>query len=390
MADAGATLRGESQVLVVGAGPAGAAAGITLARAGVDVAVVDRARFPRDKTCGDAISSGAMRVLDELGIGDEVRAATHASVRRATVVFPDGTRVEYRYDPPGCIVPRLRFDDVLRRALERAGARVFEGHHVARLERSGADVRGASGRGFDWRAPIVIAADGSGSFATKATGRRRAHGRSMGLAATAYYEGVHFPFGADTAEHFFEHDLPYGYAWIFPDVDGRTNVGVYLTQDVYRGSDAPLDALLDRFVARHPDRFEAARRAGNVRSWPLPLAPPRRPASAQGLLFAGDAGSFIDPLTGEGIWQALHTGVLAGRTAAEATRAGGVLSRPARLRFEWACQRDVVLPSVGKAAAQSAMRWLIASRLYRAPPVRAALRWGHGLSVFELSRQGRR
>ena len=377
---------GKSHVLVVGAGPAGAAAGIVLARAGIDVAVVDRARFPRDKTCGDAISGGAMRVLDELGLGHEVRATAHAVVNRAAAVFPDGTRIDRAYDPPGCIVPRLAFDDVLRRALERAGARVLEGRHVRRLTRDGDAVSGAEGTGFAWRAPIVIAADGHGSVGIAALGQPRVRGRHLGLSTTAYYRGMHFPFGEDVAEHIFATDLPYGYAWIFPAVAGIANVGVYLTQDVYRGQAEPLAELLDRFVARHPDRFVGAERVGTPRTWSLPLAPPTARTSAPGLLFAGDAGRFIDPLTGEGIWQALHTGVLAGRIAAEATLGGG-LTRALRLRFDLACARRISLPSVGKAATQSALRWIVRSGLYRTPPVRAALAWGYAGEVLEMSRQ---
>lgn len=373
---------------MVGTGPAGAAAGIVLARAGIDVAVVDRARFPRDKTCGDAISGGAMRVLGELGLDHEVRATAHAVVNRATAVFPDGTRIDRVYDPPGCIVPRLAFDDVLRRALERAGARVIEGHHVRRLTREGGAVTGAEGAGFAWRAPIVIAADGHGSVGIAALGQARVRGRHLGLATTAYYRGMRFPFGDDVAEHIFATDLPYGYAWIFPEVAGVANVGVYLTQDVYRGHEASLAQLLDAFVARHADRFGGAERVGGARTWSLPLAPTTSRSSAPGLLFAGDAGRFIDPLTGEGIWQALHTGVLAGRIAAEATLGNG-LTRALRLRFDLGCASRIGLPSVGKAVTQSALRWLVQSGLYRAPLVRAALAWGYAGEVLEMSRQAR-
>ena len=101
-------VRGESQVLIVGAGPAGCSAGIVLARAGVDVTVIDRARFPRDKTCGDAVSNLAMGLIDQLGAGEDVRQAPHALVERGVAAFPDGTRIERRYDRPGYIVPRLR------------------------------------------------------------------------------------------------------------------------------------------------------------------------------------------------------------------------------------------------------------------------------------------
>jgi 2-polyprenyl-6-methoxyphenol hydroxylase-like FAD-dependent oxidoreductase len=188
------------------------------------------------------------------------------------------------------------------------------------------------------------------------------------------------------AEHIFSRDLPYGYAWIFPAVGGIANVGVYLTQDAYRGSAEPLPHLFDRFVSRHAERFDGAERVGRLRTWSLPLAPSTVRTSAPGLLFAGDAGRFIDPLTGEGIWQALYTGALAGRIAAEATLTRG-LTPVLRARFDFACARRIGIPSVGKAATQSALRWLIRSGLYGAAPVRAALAWGYTGNLLDLSRQ---
>ena len=111
-------LEGESDALVVGAGPAGCAAGVVLARSGARVCVVDGATFPRDKVCGDAISNDGMVIVGNLGARDAVEQGSHALVRRAVAVFPGGARVERTYDRPGYIVPRLRFDDCLRHALE--------------------------------------------------------------------------------------------------------------------------------------------------------------------------------------------------------------------------------------------------------------------------------
>ena len=123
-------IRGRSTVLVVGAGPAGCAAGIVLARAGIDVCVVDRASFPRDKTCGDALSNDTVATLDRLGLGPALAALPHAVVRRAAAVFPDGSEVTRDYDPPGLIVRRLHLDDLLRAELEHAGARLVQDTQV--------------------------------------------------------------------------------------------------------------------------------------------------------------------------------------------------------------------------------------------------------------------
>src|SRR5262245_3166259 len=121
-----AELNGKSDVLIVGAGPTGCAAGIVLARAGVDVAVVDRAHFPRDKTCGDAISNNGMVLVERLGARERIERGPHALVHRSTAILPDGTRISREYDRPGYIVARLQFDDALRAALEESGARLVQ------------------------------------------------------------------------------------------------------------------------------------------------------------------------------------------------------------------------------------------------------------------------
>ena len=111
-------VEGKSDVLIVGAGPSGCAAGIVLARAGANVCVVDRAHFPRDKVCGDAVSNDGMQLLEQLGTRASVEQGPHAVVRRAAAIFPDGTRITREYERPGYIVPRYHLDDCLRLALE--------------------------------------------------------------------------------------------------------------------------------------------------------------------------------------------------------------------------------------------------------------------------------
>lgn len=378
-------LRGRSSVLIVGAGPAGCAAGIVLARGGADVCVVDRATFPRDKTCGDALSQETVALLHGLGLRDALEATPHAVVRRAAAVFPDGHRVTRDYDPPGWIMRRLDLDDLLRRAVERAGARVVEGVRVAELTTCDGVVTGARGPELDWSADVVVAADGYGSAALDAVGATKPSGRYLAVSATAYYRGVSFPHGDTTADHCFDAEIPYGYGWIFPAVDGVSNVGVYLRADAYRATGTTLGALLDGFLDRQAARFATAERVGEVRAWSLPLGPRPMPHGAPGLLLAGDAGGFVDPLSGEGIWQALHTGMIAGETALAAVRGGGLDAHLLR-EFEARCWRDVGRPSRAKAVVQRAMAAVVRHRLYRLAPVRAALTFGYRQRAFEMSK----
>ncbi|MBI5517123.1 MAG: geranylgeranyl reductase family protein [Deltaproteobacteria bacterium] len=365
-------------VVIVGAGPAGCAAGITLARQGLRVAVLDRARFPRDKTCGDALSNRAVALLEALGAGEHLASAPHAVVKGAVAILPDGARIPRDYGAlPGRIVPRLALDDALRRTLERAGARVFEGENVRGLLREGDRVRGVRGASGPWEAPVVLAADGHGSVAW--THESRPRGRALAVSATSYLQGAE-PLGdPSVSEHYFEADLPFGYGWIFPAVGGVCNVGVYLRNDGYARAGTALKTLLERFLERRLGRPPEA-----VRVWSLPLASEPRPRDPDGLFSCGDAGRFIDPLTGEGIFQALRSGEL----AAEA--AGAVLSgrslRAEGLRYRLRCARELGLPSMARGALQDGLQRLLDTGLYRSPMVRRALAWGYGGGALEVTK----
>jgi geranylgeranyl reductase family protein len=372
-------------VLIVGAGPAGCAAGIELRRAGLDVLVVDAAHFPRDKVCGDAVSNDGMREIDALGAGDAVRRGPHALVRRAAAVFPDGTRIARNYAEPGYIVPRFHLDDCLRRVLEEHGARLVQDCRVTELAAEHGRVIGAVAGQRRWSAKLVIAADGYGSVGLPALGLSGPRGSKLAVSTTAYYRDVTFPEGDETSDHFFEEELPYGYSWIFPAVEGVSNVGVYIRSDAYSAGDQKLHELMSGFVARHADRLGNATRIGKTRTWSLPLAPRPMPLSAAGLLISGDAAGFVDPLSGEGIWQALFSGRVAGQTAIAALRCGE-LSVALRRSYQTSCERAILRPSRRKAWVQSAMDTVVARKLYRNPFVRTALRLGYEHKALEMTK----
>jgi geranylgeranyl reductase family protein len=379
--------RGRSDLLVIGAGPAGAAAGIVAARRGLKVCVVDRSRFPRPKTCGDAVSSSAAGIVAELGAAARFEQAPRARVDGATAIFPDGTRVSRSYAAaPGWIVARLHLDDLLRRALEESGARVVEGVAARALRWSGSRCVGADGGALDWRADAVICADGAGSLAWTALGRRAPRGRALAISLTAYYSGLRPAQQPGFGEHYFEAELPAGYGWIFPEVGGHANVGVYQRADRYHRADASLAELLERFVARHPERFDGARREGRTRAWQLPLAAARPPDAAPGLATSGDAGCLVDPLSGEGIYQALASGRIAGEAVARALAGRHGFDAGAARRYRFECARAVGWPSARRIAVQQAMELLVGLELYRHAAVRAALEWGYRRGATEVSK----
>ena len=377
----------DCDVLIVGAGPAGTAAGVTLARAGARVTIVDRATFPRPKTCGDALSNAAVALLRSIA-GAEAEALPRAEVRSATAVLPSGARITRRFgDEPGWIVPRVDLDACLRRAAESAGAAVIEGVRVTSLVREGAAIVGALAGGRGWRSRVVLAADGPGSVAGPALGLERPTPGELAVAATCYVEGARLG-DPSCSEHYFDRELPCGYGWVFPAVAGRSNVGVYQRADAYRSGGVHLHELLDGFMARHPEVFGEARVASPIRSWPLPLRrTPLAAAGRPGLLLLGDAARLVDPLSGEGIWQALRSGVIAGQVAARALRAGGQVGWAEVGRHRLRLAVEIGGASWLKGQIQGAMRVIVARGLDRRPSVVRALQWGYGRGVGEVSKR---
>jgi menaquinone-9 beta-reductase len=376
------------EVLVIGAGPAGCAAGIVAARAGARVLVLDRACFPRPKTCGDAVSNRGALVVDALGgVQDSLTTIPHAIVHAAAAVLPDGARVGRSFGhEPGYIVPRLHLDELLRGYLEGSGAELRQGVKVRRLLVEQGRIVGAATDAGEHRATVTLAADGPGSLAWAALGRSYERGRGLAVAITAYYEGVEFGPEQGVSEHYFERDLPCGYGWVFPPVEGLANVGVYQRADHFARGGDKLQAMLERFVARHPERFASASQHGKARIWSLPLAVGSRPPAGPGVLTCGDAGRFIDPLSGEGIWQALHTGSLAGQHAALALSHGG-LGRAAVRAYQRACMRTIGWPSLARLGVQEAMRVLVSTGAYRLPLIKRILAKGYEGDALEITKR---
>ncbi|MEY4173037.1 MAG: hypothetical protein RI900_202 [Actinomycetota bacterium] len=312
----------ETDVLVVGAGPAGAAAAIVLARSGRRVTVVDKAVFPRDKCCGDGLTTLALRELEPLGLRPE-HVPNWQQVNSAWLRSPSGREVCLPMPADGMFAattPRRELDDALVRLARSAGAEIHEGHALQSVTQS---THGVSAE-FDGlgtvRASWLVAADGMWSPTRKMLGLAESGYLGEWHAFRQYARNVTGP-AAERLYVWFEPDFLPGYAWSFPLPGGRANIGFGVVRDgTLTGADmrAQWAGLIDRphiRAALGPDVEMEDRHT----AWPIPAGIDRAVLSSGRVLFVGDAARATDVMTGEGIGQA----VLTGRLAAEAVMAGG-------------------------------------------------------------------
>ena len=301
------------ETAVVGGGPAGAAAAITLANSGHEVIVVDKATFPRDKCCGDGLTALALRHLDDLGV-DAESVPSWQQVTTTKVRSPSGRVVTIPVgERQAAVARRGEFDAELLSTARAAGAEVRQATECCGVSQYRTDVGLDLGNGTEVRARNVVAADGMWSPVR----------RMLGLTPPRYLGEWHAfrQYVTDAAPSardlwvWFEGDLLPGYAWSFPLGDGAVNVGFGVARRAGLGGKALAriwDGLLDR-PAIADVLGPAATRMEPERSWPIPARLPEAALTSGRVLFVGDAAGACDPMTGEGIGQALETGVLAAR-----------------------------------------------------------------------------
>jgi geranylgeranyl reductase family protein len=303
-------------VVVAGGGPAGAAVACLLARRGRDVLLLDAARFPRDKVCGEAVSPGAWPLLDAMGAADRVRALSPHTLRGMQLVSPDGTsfRGEYRgRERPGFAVRRLALDQALLDAARDAGVEVREGVRVTGLLREGGAVAGllteTGGEAGSCRARVTVGADGRRSAVARSLGLLREHPRMRRFAVRGYWEGVEAL--GDVGEM---HVGGGGYCGVAPLSPTLANVTFVLDRRELAPAGGDLEAFyrdsLRRRWPRLAERLEGAHLAFPPRAIG-PLALDCRAVTAPGAVLVGDAAGFYDPFTGEGVTLALRTAELA-------------------------------------------------------------------------------
>jgi geranylgeranyl reductase family protein len=346
----------DADVVVVGAGPAGASTAYHLARAGLDVLLLEKTAFPREKVCGDGLTPRAVKALVAMGVDISPEAGWIRN--RGLRIIGGGHRLEMpwpdlaEYPSFGLVRRRLDFDETLARAAEKAGARLRERTAVTapvRDERTGrvvgvtartVDDDGGKGPEATHRAPVVIAADGNSSRLSLAVGRSARDDRPMGVAVRTYFASPRHE--DDWLESWLElwdysgnqpRLLP-GYGWAFGVGDGTSNVGIGILNTSAAFGNVDYRALMRGWLDHTPEEwgYRPEHMTQPVRGAALPMGFNRQPHYRDGLLLVGDAGGMVNPFNGEGIAYAMEAGELAADVVAQALARDSAAARERALQ----------------------------------------------------------
>jgi geranylgeranyl reductase family protein len=329
----------ETDIVIIGAGPAGCSTSLFLAKHKIPHTIIDKAIFPRDKVCGDALSGKTVYVLNQLDTSIVPQFAKQSSefIDSWGVKFaaPNGKSIDIPFKkdiskekyPPGFIAKRKDFDFELFKKLDKNFATIYEGTEVSDIVKvDGGYKISCKNSTSNFELPIsklVIGAEGDRSVVAKKLAGIKKENDHYCAGIRAYYEGVEGMHPQNFIElHFLEDMLP-GYFWIFPLPNGQANIGAGMLSSSVSKKKVNLKEDMLKAIANNPTikhRFKNAKLIGDIQGWGLPLGSKKRNLSGDGFLLVGDAGSLIDPFTGEGIGNALYSGMMAADFIAAAVK----------------------------------------------------------------------
>ncbi len=315
--------------IIVGAGPSGSSCATFLGRRGVKTLLLDKASFPREKTCGDGITGKSVRLIRELGLGSRIESEQHQKISGLITSSPSGAVLNMKTTEDGKMMyvsKRDIFDNILFQEAKKA-CDAIENFEVTDLILENGKVAGVRGAGKDKKekefgAKVVVGADGANSLVARKLGLGRFETDKSMVSIRAYYEGAettndHIEF------HFLKELLP-GYFWIFPAGNNEANVGIAVIAGDVAKRKLNLKNKLEEIIndSRFSPRFRNAKRISEIKGWNLPTGAQKRRRAGDGFLLVGDAASLIDPFTGEGIGNALTSGKLAADVICDALKKG--------------------------------------------------------------------
>lgn len=320
-----------TDVLIAGAGPAGATTSIFLAKEKINHIIIDKATFPRDKICGDALSGKTVGMLNRITpnwqkhfLADDSKAIVSSGIQ---FIAPDTTCLDIPFQvkddtqkgPTGFVSKRMDFDTSLYNLIDTSFAQIFTHTSLESIEYT-AD--GLIVTVLQENVPktiftkMIVGAEGRGSIVAKKLAKHKVEPDHYSAGIRAYYSNVGNMHQGNFIELHFLKEMQPGYFWIFPLPNGTANVGMGMLSSAVAEKKVNLKQLMLDTIEKHPvikERFTNATLQGKIEGWGLPLGSKKRDLSGNRFLLAGDAGSLIDPFTGEGIGNAMVAGLVSSR-----------------------------------------------------------------------------
>ena len=327
-------MKKEYDAIIVGGGPGGATTALFLKKNGIDnILLIDKAKFPRDKICGDAFSGKSVGIATELGVVKEFDKAEHAEVYGVSFSSPSKVQLTIPYTGaeegkvrPGFVIKRIIGDNILFQNAKKQ-VETLEDFTVTDLLWENDFVVGVkekkkTGEEVEINSKIVIGADGATSTVAQKVGQGKNPPEHQVIAVRAYYKGV-TGMKNNIELHFVDSIMP-GYFWIFPMANGMVNVGTGLLVSEKQKRKLNLKKTQEEIITNNPlfkERFKNAKISPEgIKLWTLPVGSYHRKNHGNGWLLVGDAASLIDPFSGEGVGNAMASGKYAAIHAARAIK----------------------------------------------------------------------